>query len=108
MAPTIEQVAWAAGLFEGEGCISQTTHRKPRLFISMTDKDVINKFIDIVEAGNMCVRNRTHENPNFKIQWQWQIQKASEVNRILRMFLPHLGERRAFKALNALDALDKI
>jgi hypothetical protein len=99
-------IAWAAGLFEGEGCISHTTKNLPRLYIGMTDKDVIERFVKIVDFGKITTRIR--KNPEHKPQWIWQIQKASEVNRILMMFLPYLGERRAYKALNALDTIDKL
>ena len=100
------EIAWAAGLFEGEGCISHSTKNQPRLYIGMTDKDIIERFVEIVDCGKITTRIR--KDPKHKAQWIWQIQKASEVCRILTMFLPYLGQRRAYKALNALDIFDHI
>jgi hypothetical protein len=106
MVPNNLAIAWASGLFEGEGCISHSTKNLPRLYIGMTDKDIIERFVKIVDCGKITIRTR--KDPKHKPQWIWQIQKASEVNRILTMFLPYLGQRRAYKALNALDILDHI
>jgi hypothetical protein len=109
MRATIDRIAWAAGLFEGEGCITQDSRSKlPRLELSMSDKDVVEKFISTVGYGSLKSKDFSKYQPQYKVQWRWAIQKASEVNRILMMFLPYLGERRAYKALNALDTIDKL
>lgn len=102
-------IAWAAGLFEGEGCITKDSRSNlPRIELAMSDKDVVEKFISIVGYGTLKSKDFSCYQPQYKVQWRWAIQKASEVNRILTMFLPYLSERRAYKALNALDTLDKL
>jgi hypothetical protein len=102
-------IAWAAGLFEGEGCITQDSRSGlPRIELAMSDEDVVTRFISIVGYGNLKIKEFSVYKPHYKPQWRWAIQKASEVNRILTMFLPYLGQRRAYKALNALDILDNI
>ena len=50
------KVAWAAGLFEGEGCITHNiSHGRSyrKLTMNMTDKDVMQKFVDIIGYGNL-------------------------------------------------------
>lgn len=107
-------IEWAAGLFEGEGCISW--HYTPkgqfhkRLLLTMTDYDVVCKFAEIVGLpDNIYVvkTNQLKKDGSPKLQaWSWRTGKASEIRRILGMFLPYLGNRRAYKALNVLDALE--
>ena len=49
-----EEIAWAAGLFEGEGCISQYQRGAGddlQLALVMTDEDVVRRFDQIVNRG---------------------------------------------------------
>ena len=100
-------IAWAAGLFEGEGCIS-TKHNGngkiyPRLYLKMTDRDVVQKFANTVEYGNV---NFVPTREGWKDAYAWEISKMTEVRRILDLFLPYFGDRRAHKALDILDSLE--
>src|SRR3990167_5406713 len=51
------EIAWAAGLFEGEGCIS--VHRskgrrpQPKLNIAMTDLEPMERFAKALGVGNV-------------------------------------------------------
>ena len=104
MDPT--QTAWAAGLFEGEGCIWQGPY-SAYLKLTMTDYDVMKKFADWAGYGKINVDNWNNVNrPNCKVAFQWRIGKRKEVIRILSAMLPHFGNRRAYKALNILDNLE--
>ena len=101
-------IVWAAGLFEGEGCIAQHTkgagYRK--LVIVMTDSDVMERFVDVVGYGKL--RGPYNSKSGYKPFWRWEIVKSKEVLRILKMFLPHLGKRRAEKAIEAITHLNEI
>jgi hypothetical protein len=52
-----EEIAWAAGLFEGEGTISQISRHRQTLdlqvAINMTDEDVLRRFDEIVGRGKV-------------------------------------------------------
>jgi len=98
-------IVWAAGLFEGEGCIHFKTDRPNQrvLSISMTDKDVMERFVDVVGYGNL--NGPYMSKLSTKPFWKWQLYKGTEVLRILKMFLPHFGKRRSEKALEALNHL---
>ena len=104
-------IVWAAGLFEGEGCIhilqqklKKKTYRT--LSLSMTDLDVIERFVDVVGYGNL--RGPCMAKLSTKPYWQWNICKRPEVSRILKMFLPHFGKRRAERAIEAINHLNEI
>ena len=106
-------IAWAAGLFEGEGCISWKQcpggQFSKRLLVTMTDKDVVAKFARIVGIPKLIPNkdNSTRKDGSPKLPaWVWRTGKESEIRRILIMLLPYFGERRAYKALNVLDAIE--
>jgi hypothetical protein len=109
MSPTPTEIAWAAGLFEGEGCITRTISHgitKPRISLGMTDKDVVERFGRIVGLQQIHSMKGPSRQDHWKDCWMWATCKKSEVLRILAMFLPYLGNRRAYKALNALDDIE--
>ena len=107
---TESEMAWAAGLFEGEGCIGIIGHGasvgnriRPwvKLTVQMTDRDVLERFFSIVESGGVSLHHRANR-PRHKDCWSWQAGARSDVERILLAFLPWFGERRAAKAREAL------
>ena len=99
-------IVWAAGLFEGEGCIFNKTFRQRGLALEMTDKDVIKRFVDVVGFGNL--HGPRLRKQSTKPYWRWEVCKRTEVLRILKMFLPHFGNRRAKKAIEAINHLNEI
>jgi len=100
-------IVWAAGLFEGEGSITHAANypNKKNLSIGMTDKDVMERFVDVVGHGKLYGPYCYKKSKNIKPYWQWKIWKNSEVLRILKMFLPHFGKRRTERAIEAINHL---
>lgn len=100
------EIAWAAGLFEGEGCIliDGKTRKYPSLGLSiaMTDEDVIRRFSRVV--GIEKTYPVSSSGPGHKQQYRWKTSKRAEVERILELFIPYFGERRLLKALEALNS----
>lgn len=85
--------AWAAGLFEGEGCITRTTQPsyRPRLTLGMTDQDVVRRFHGIVGCGGVY---RQRQRADHKPMWKWECTGRREIALIAAMFWPWLGGRR--------------
>ena len=97
---------WATGIFEGEGSIILVKKcASVHLLITMTDLDVLER-VKTLFGGK--IYKRTIENKKWKPAWRWQVSTRAEVRKLLERMLPLLGERRACKALDALDHLDKI
>lgn len=95
------EVAWAAGLFEGEGCFSPVTVRGrvyPRASLGMSDEDVVLRFQRAVDCGH--IRHERRE-PARKNLFRWEVQARYEFDRFISLMRPHLGERR----LHALDEM---
>lgn len=94
-------VAWAAGLFEGEGSIVPS---RRRLSLEMTDEDVVRRFVAVVGYGNVHKvqrRNRVNRDNHHTI-YKWDCAKWAVTERVLLAFLPHLGLRRRTKAYEML------
>lgn len=93
-------IAWAAGLFEGEGTIVAGGKRERRvgLALVMTDEDVVRRFGGVVGFGHVTgPYDRGH-----KPTWHWHCRSARDVEAVLGQLLPYLGARRTAKALEAL------
>jgi len=95
-----EEIAWAAGLFEGEGCITKQPRRphQPRLQLASTDRDVVEQFREVIGCGSISLMSRSErltENP--KPIWAWVAVSNSAVQ-VLHELLPYLGKRRSAKA----------
>tara|TARA_R100000234_G_C4833456_1_gene107915 strand:+ start:138 stop:476 length:339 start_codon:yes stop_codon:yes gene_type:complete len=105
-------VAWAAGLFEGEGCITDDKKKYRRLQLSMTDEDVMEKFVRIVNYGRLngpyIPGKPGFRRAKHKPFWYWSVGRRSEVLRILKMFIPYFGQRRSQKAIEAISKIEII
>lgn len=93
-----EQLAWAAGLFEGEGWF--TLHRgAPVAAISMTDRDVVERFRDVVGWGNVF---SVDKGTGHKRQWRSVVTGRDKVRRFGELVGPWLGDRRRAQLVRVL------
>lgn len=107
-------IGWAAGLFEGEGCITFNAvrskgkrYRSPRLQLRTTDRDVLDRFARIMGCGSIVtIQNPAHVAAGRKPAWDWRTAAKADVEDVLLRLLPFLGRRRAQKAREALGALN--
>lgn len=93
---TKAEIAWAAGLFEGEGSICTSPTKRSatrRIVLSSTDKDVLERFGAVVEAGKLYGPHK-QRGKGYKPIYTWSISDYKEVQRIAEAFLPWLGKRR--------------
>lgn len=98
-----EELAWAAGLFEGEGCIKGDRYKGSmvfRLHLNSTDRDTVYRFAKIINVGH--VRYDEYENPKWSPQWCWYASSFEDVQAIIIMLWPWLGNRRQARALKLL------
>jgi hypothetical protein len=97
-------IAWAAGLFEGEGSIyiaSIRKYRYPRLQVTSTDRDVLEKFISIVKYGRIYSNGHVRSNRMGNKQKHWiQISNIGECRYVVREFWPYLCSRRRQQAID--------
>ena len=112
----VRDIAWAAGLFEGEGHIGLETvpgrTRKdgtggerrycyPRLRMNLTDLEVIEAFVAVV--GGTLSGPHGPRGTERKASWSWSACGAV-ARTIAIQFAPYLGARRKQRLQEVFDA----
>lgn len=100
-----EQVAWAAGLFEGEGSIAYHGKTSVSLVVGMTDEDVVRRFAEIIGSGSVRFEERQSKGKGHLDLHRWELSRRDDVEAILLLLLPWLGSRRSRRVNAALDRL---
>lgn len=96
---TPAEVAWLAGIYEGEGTCSITRGRAIRVEIVMTDQDIVDRIQDLTGLGS--VRSLSLRGEKHKQAWRWSIGSADAVA-FLEAIMLWLGERRKGRAIAAI------
>ena len=98
-----EKLIFLAGVFEGEGTMGYWKNgitkngkvmRRIQCAVKMTDKDIIDRFMDYFNCGNV-LQLKQKEN-HHKICWSWRI-TGSKALQVLEQMLPYFGSRRSKK-----------
>lgn len=92
------EIAWAAGLIEGEGTVCVKGSGGLYVGASMTDEDVIRKIHSISGIGTVTMPKKLE---NRKQTWTWRAGKRSEVIEFIKKIKPYMGLRRTI-------AIDKV
>ena len=100
----MSEVAWAGGLFEGEGSLNLKTRKNstpwPRAIVTSTDLDVLERFQAAIGVGHI---NGPYFRGHHKPYWQWQTSKRAAVKYVITTLWPYLGERRRSAATRLLE-----
>jgi hypothetical protein len=89
------EIAWAAGLFEGEGTVGVTTPKGssrpyPQASLRMTDEDVVERFCEAVGVGYVGTPVRGTRKPLYP----WVANGWERVSQLHDLLVPYLGIRR--------------
>lgn len=99
-----EELAWAAGFFDGEGCVSvikATAGERLAVQISSTYQPALERFLKAVQIGRIY---GPYERGTFKPQWAYRANGFRRCQAVIAMIWPFLsGEKRA----QAADALSR-
>lgn len=102
-----EEIAWAAGLFEGEGCLTILHARYkdrvtpyPRIQMSNTDKDLLIRFSEVMRGGS--IYSKKTGALSKKPQWMWQIADKAGVKQAIETLYPWLSVKRQIRAKELL------
>lgn len=105
------KIAWAAGLFEGEGNILARPNKTEAnvslvMQVGMTDLDVLERFHSYVfEIGKI---NGPYGGPkkldgtDRKVCWRWMTMRTEKIILLVELFRPWLGVRRIAQAESAI------
>lgn len=89
------EVAWMAGLLEGEGSFMKSppsSPNTPRVVIQMCDLDVIQR---VAEMWGTSVSKTGHhkKNENWRPSWKVTLRSGPAID-LMTMVYPHMGARR--------------
>lgn len=98
-----EQIAWLAGLLEGEGCFMNGYKTRPNqsaISVEMKDKDIIERIANMWNAKfHPCKPRKDHHSITYKVHIRGE--KAREV---MKKVLPFMGIRRSKKIQKILES----
>tara|TARA_R100001079_G_C4400524_1_gene131191 strand:- start:163 stop:591 length:429 start_codon:yes stop_codon:yes gene_type:complete len=101
----LDLIAYAAGLFDGEGNINYAQYKckKPNgkiylkwnvgMEIAMTDLNCIKNFYDIVKVGSIHFKGIAKGSLNKKEQWRWRCSHQKAL-KLAKLFLPYSVSKR--------------
>jgi len=102
MILTDVEIAWIAGLLEGEGCFA-TSKNCPEIMLAMSDEDVIRKFRDLtVPTNTISVIQGNRIGRDSKPMYRVGVYAKSAVE-LMETILPYMGIRRAIKISEILS-----
>lgn len=96
-------IAWLAGLIEGEGYIAKS---KVFLRIRMTDEDVVKKCM-MFKIGYLRGPVEGNSKKNKKPIYEWTVTRKQWFVEILNAIYEHMGERRKERIDAVLKSINK-
>lgn len=113
-------IAWAAGLMEGEGTFGSTRqitklkrknvysiHNQPRVQLQMQDKDVVERFARLVDCNLLGPYENKRSDKSFSKEHKlcWVVGFAGyKASQFMKLVKPHLGERRQYQIDQSLKS----
>ncbi len=105
----LRELAWASGIFEGEGCIHATKRGGAALSVEMADGDVMDRFHRAVgRLGGLngpYSRGPRGGHHGLKPLWRWQVERFEYAQAVLALLWFGLGERRRMRAQEVFAAV---
>lgn len=93
------ELAWLAGILEGEGSfmmgrniVGGKVYFYPRVVVTMTDRDVIDRVASLFETNTYCLPEKSDRKDQYRAQVN-----GSRAATLMEMLLLHMGERRSSK-----------
>jgi hypothetical protein len=97
-------IAWLAGLYEGEGTLWKASPGSAALVISMQDEDVIRRCLEITGMGQVSSTGKVYGRER-RPRCQWVVSRRELLLVLLPMLYPYLGSRRKARVDEILDQL---
>lgn len=91
------EIAWVAGLLEGEGSFSSAQHHGRghqigRVDMQSIDHDTLETLARITGIGS--VHGPLAPQPNRQPLWYWRVQRHNDVRALTELIYPWMGARR--------------
>ena len=110
---TDAEVAWLAGLLEGEGSFLALRRkgkpgRTPRISMGSTDLDVLEGVQAITGVGAITPVSAASARLGTKPMWQWRLTRAADCKALAERLKPWMGSRRSGQIDVLLDAVSRM
>lgn len=98
--------AWAAGLFDGEGCVTTLwpSRKQARMEINMCHKPTLERFAKIIGCGK--VTKSYEKRKAHRTQWRWRVCDNQSVSAAKKLEPYSSEKRQQLKALIRFRELD--
>jgi hypothetical protein len=108
------ELAWVAGLLEGEGCFFPIEYKTKgygpytyaRVAVLMTDVDVLQRLQEFTGIGHFNGPT-PRKDPRHKPIWHWVASKNKESITLTKAVYPLMGERRRARIDEVLALVEK-
>lgn len=98
-----EEVAWAAGFYEGEGTI-YLSRTSPRMYVTQVNVEPLSRFREVLGVGT--VRGPYQQkNPGSQPIYKYTVNGLEKVQAIIAMIWPWLSDRRRAQATKVLTVV---
>lgn len=91
---TLEEIAWSAGLYEGEGSCVLKQQRYAAVVIGMTDREPV-EAMHRIWGGTL--RGPEERGPRKKQMWFWTLHTLADIEPFLEAVISYLSPRREAK-----------
>ena len=108
-AKILLEQSWAAGFFDGEGCVflhrqKDRKARSVRLDIAQTDRRVLDRFLSAVGHGKVYgPYPGSNKGKNNQDYWRYTCCAKEHVNDVLNQLWPFLSEQKKVRALEVYN-----
>lgn len=99
------EIAWVAGIFEGEGTIGFSNASSVQVQVRMSDEDIVRRLKDVTGLGH--VTGPYGGIGRNKPLWCWHVGAKRDVARLLLAVCPLLGARRRERVAEATERLGR-
>lgn len=109
-----EDVAWAAGVFEGEGFVGTYDYRSHRpswmMSVEMTDEDVVRKLHRVIGLGKVYgpIERKNGAGAGWLPTWKWQLARRDQIYAVCAALFPFMGKRRRARMAQAIQELPPV
>jgi hypothetical protein len=95
---TRENLAWVAGVLEGEGSFLLRQGRRPEVRAAMSDEDIIRRLHEVTGVGGAYGPfKKTFNGKPAKDSWVFSVQNQEEAYALMAALYPWMGKRRQEK-----------
>lgn len=100
------EVAWSAGLLEGEACFDirasyclkrDPNNKQVRVIVEMKDEDVLLELQSYWGGSVRPVKCKSKQRENWSPYYKWLLSSRGEIEHLLKSIQPFMSERRSGK-----------